>query len=150
MLFKGKYAFLSNFTYVPSGIRHNDIEFKTVENAYQAAKCKHREDMQRFAFMSPGDAKRQGRKVTLRDDWENVKDNVMYDLLSQKFENQEFAEQLKATGNIDIIETNFWHDNYWGLCLCPGCRRRYKPEDQNHLGKILMKIRSELKDNFLI
>lgn len=35
----------------------------------------------------------------------------------------------------ELIEGNYWHDTYWGVCEGVG---------ENHLGKLLMEIRNEL------
>jgi hypothetical protein len=46
-----------------------------------------------------------------------------------------------------IIETNNWHDNWWGDCICgqPKCAEKGK----NHLGKIITSIRDEYNENLL-
>lgn len=70
--FRGQYDFLSNFYYSP--IVCDDLEFPTVEHAFQAAKCLGLEDKKRILdCKSPTIAKRAGRRVPLRPDWESVK-----------------------------------------------------------------------------
>lgn len=144
MIFRGKYAFLSNFTFVPTGIRYNGLKFHTVENAYQAAKCGNIKDMYKFTSIPPEQAKKLGRKITMRDDWNEVKLDIMKELLSQKFACPSLAEQLIATGDSYIAEDNYWHDNYWGICNCPNCIDKFSFDEQNHLGKLLMEIRAKL------
>ena len=53
-------------------------------------------------------------------------------------QNQEIKEKLLATGNSILIEGNYWHDNFWGNCLCSKCKYI---KGRNNLGKILMKRR---------
>lgn len=144
MIFRGKYSFLSNFTFVPTGIRYNGLTFHTVENAYQAAKCSNVTDMYQFTSIPPEQAKKLGRKISIRDDWDEVKLDIMKELLLQKFACPSLAEQLIATGDGYIAEDNYWHDNYWGICNCPNCIDKFPFENQNHLGKLLMEIRAKL------
>ena len=94
--------------------------------------------MKEFTELNPSKAKQLGRKVKLRKDWEEVKTNIMYDICLAKFtQNQDLKEKLLKTGNAILIEGNWWNDTYWGVCNGIG---------ENNLGKILMKIREELKN----
>lgn len=79
--------------------------------------------------------------MQLRKNWEEVKDNVMEEIIKNKFSTPELAAKLKSTGKEELIEGNYWHDNYWGNCTCQKCATI---KGKNKLGKILMKIRSEL------
>ena len=89
---------------------------------------------------SPGKAKRIGRLVQLREDWEDRKLNIMEKALIQKFQIPKLREKLLATGNEELVEGNFWNDTYWGVC---------KEEGENHLGKLLMNIRKKIRDGEL-
>lgn len=132
--FKGEYRWLSNFWLSP--IMFEDLEYPTVENAYQAAKTKG--DRKLFSRCSPRLAKEEGRKVNLREDWDNVKLLVMYELLEYKFlKNTFLAKKLIDTNDIELIEGNTWGDIFWGVCNGKG---------ENHLGRILMDIRKTLKE----
>jgi ribA/ribD-fused uncharacterized protein len=139
--FSGKYSFLSNFH--PSLITIDGIDFPTVEHAYQAAKTDDKEIKQQIANKeTPGRAKRAGgSRGVIKDldhkDWERKKIAVMERLLRIKFQDLTFAAQLKETGDQEIEEGNVWGDTFWGVCLKTGT-------GQNHLGKLLMKIRSEI------
>lgn len=84
---------------------------------------------------SPGEAKRRGRKVTMRDDWKEVKIDIMLDLLQLKFSDPILKQQLLATGNAKLVEGNYWHDNFWGTCRCGRCNNVRK---ENWLGRLLM------------
>src|SRR4051794_31274057 len=82
--FDGEYAFLSNFW--PSPLVRDGITYPTVEHAFQAAKAVDRLERQRIAALpTPGAAKRAGRKVAIRPDWETVKVAMMEDLVRRKF-----------------------------------------------------------------
>src|SRR6266568_5643057 len=111
--FQGRYRFLSNFWITPI-VFGVDI-YKSVEHAYQAAKTNilsERELIQNAR--TPGEAKRMGKTVTLRPDWEHVKTKVMHDLVLQKFSGDPLRAQLLATDNAELIEGNTWHDNFLG------------------------------------
>lgn len=133
--FQGDYRFLSNFYHAPVYLDHE--LYPTVEHAYQAAKTDN--PVQRAAIRrakTPGIAKALGRKATLVSNWNTVKLEVMRSLLFQKFAYEPMRSRLLATGNDELIEGNYWHDYYWGVCNGKG---------QNHLGKLLMQIRERLK-----
>jgi hypothetical protein len=131
--FRYQYDFLSNFS--PCVVSLAAQVYRTVEHAYQAAKCVNSEDEFRVRFApSPGKAKRLGGKVLLRPDWEQVKMTIMADLLWQKFGlNRELRAQLLATGDRELVEGNTWHDTFWGRCGGRGT---------NHLGNLIMRIRA--------
>lgn len=137
--FRGQYSFLSNFS--TCKIRYNGLLFCSTEAAFQAQKCANDEDRISFQFMTASESKQAGKAVTLRADWNLVKDSVMYDLIKIKFLCEPFKSKLIATGDIYIEEGNYWHDNYWGNCYCNRC---VSDVGKNRLGKILMKVRSEL------
>lgn len=134
--FTGKYSFLSNFH--PCNIVFEGKHYTTVEHAYQAAKTldeSHRERTRLLRY--PGLAKKEGRRVVIRDDWEQVKVDIMKRLLLQKFYgNNDLAERLLETGDKYIEETNTWGDKFWGVCDGQG---------KNILGLLLMSIRTELQ-----
>ena len=141
--FDGKFAFLSNF--YPSPITDGNLIFPTVEHMYQAAKTVNIKEYEEIAAAdTPGQAKQLGRKITLREDWEEVKDDIMYQALWLKFSIPEFREKLLATDNEELVEGNNWHDNTWGDCSCERCK---DIKGQNMLGKLLMKVREEIKSS---
>lgn len=142
--FDADYAFLSNF--YEHKFNYNAQTFATSEHAFQAAKCVNVSEAEWVrAANTPGVAKRRGRQISLRDDWELVKDQIMYDILIAKFSDPELRAKLIATGDAELIEGNNWHDNYWGVCSC-GTSRCLNKTGKNMLGKTLMRIRSELSD----
>ncbi len=134
--FHGEHRFLSNF--YPSEVSMYGHLYSTIEHAFQAAKTF---DMaQRYGIRmaeTPGQAKRLGRSVTLRADWETVKIEVMETLLFRKFRGSKvLRDKLLATGTRELIEGNTWGDKYWGVC---------DGEGRNELGKALMRVRDELR-----
>ena len=139
--FKGRYYFLSNFYKAP--VVWNGIKYKNNEAAFQSAKIISGKEM--FANLDPSSAKKLGRKVQLRNDWEDVKDEVMYEICKAKFsQNLGLKRRLLETDNEYLEEgTTGWHDNIWGNCSCEKCKNI---PGENKLGKILMRVREELKN----
>lgn len=132
--FTGKYRFLSNF--YPCSITFENSTYPSVEHAYQAAKTTN--EQLRLRFMEPvttaGEAKKAGRRLKIREDWDNVKIDIMYQLLKTKFKQTKFKKLLLETGDEILIEGNTWGDTFWGIC---------NGEGENWLGKLLMRVRSE-------
>jgi len=162
--FTGVYRFLSNF-YL-SNVVHYVFNYPSVECAYQSAKSYdflHKQNCFAGFYCTNLDqaeycsrwAKKAGRMIptlpklsssisALRTDWDDVKLSIMKDLLEQKFTAQhsltkfdnQLADMLLSTGQSELIEGNWWGDTYWGVCRGVG---------ENHLGKLLMEIRSKLR-----
>lgn len=134
--FTGTYRFLSNF--YPAVVTYEGVAFPSVEHAYQAAKTHNltlRRTIARYRYAA--DAKRAGKNLPLRDDWELVKRDTMRTLLAKKFAvGSGLADQLLATGDEMLVEGNWWNDTYWGVCDGVG---------QNWLGVLLMQRRTELQ-----
>ena len=134
--FRGRYFFLSNF--FNSAVTYNGITYRNNEAAFQAQKTLDKEKQKEFAFLEPAPAKRAGRKVKLRSDWEKVKFGIMYEICESKFtQNPELAKMLIATGDEELVEGNNWGDTVWG---------KVNGKGQNNLGKILMQVRDKLKE----
>jgi len=132
--FRGKFHWLSNF--YSCSVHYEGLTFGNTEAAFQAAKCLDMKERERFFGLSGGQAKRLGRRVELRSDWETVKIEIMRQVLKSKFtHNPELREKLIATGNTELIEGNNWNDRFWGVCRGVG---------KNHLGKLLMEVRAKL------
>ena len=86
-------------------------------------------------------AKRAGRTVTMRRDWDDVKLSAMRYLLRQKYApGTPHARALLATGDAEIVEWNYWHDREFGRCSCDRCGG----QGRNELGRALMRVRAEL------
>jgi len=139
--FRGRYTFLSNFFGSP--VIHENILYPSVEHAYQAAKFPPEEREQFTSLsMSAGGAKKKGHGVG-GPDWRTKTLPLMTMLVRQKFSIPTLREFLLDTGDEDLCEGNYWHDNFWGDCNCgrPECAGA----GLNHLGKILMQVRKEAR-----
>lgn len=135
--FRGEYAFLSNFYKVP--ILYKGLWYKSSEAAYQAQKCLYKNQRKEFCNLESGKAKRLGKKVKTRSDWEEVKISIMRDIIFTKFSMYEGLKQkLLDTENQRIIEGNTWGDTFWGV---------YNGKGKNVLGKILMQVRVKLRED---
>ncbi len=147
--FNEQYFFLSNFFAVAHGIMLDGERYNTVEAAYQAAKTLDLGWRAKIRMLyHPRDAKRMGKRVPMREDWEQVKLQIMEDLLRQKFTDSWLREHLIETHPQELIEGNTWGDKFWGAVweyvYLPESTREYgRWVGENHLGKLLMKIRKE-------
>lgn len=142
--FQGPYRFLSNFYEGLYPIRVGNFEFKTAEHLYQAFKTEDLEEARMIEQLAtPGEAKRAGRTLTLRADWEDIKDRAMEIAVSRKFlSDPELLPLLLKTGDATLVEGNKWHDNYWGECFCTKCEPLPK---LNMLGQVLMALRKDFQ-----
>lgn len=143
--FDGEHAWMSNFYVSPiqAGIQEGTIVYNTVEHFYQAMKSQDTKVHAKIASLPhPGQAKRYGSKIELRPYWEDVKLEFMHRALQAKFRYPDLREKLLATGNAQLIEGNYWHDNTWGNC---GCKKCVNIKGKNLLGGLLMEIRAHLR-----
>lgn len=138
--FFGDYRWLSNFG--KASVELDGVTYSSVEIAYQAAKwspedrcffesCTSRQSVEYNRTFAPN---RHAPEV-----WDEIKLEVMRFLLEQKFDperNPEQAVRLQATGERELVETNWWGDVYWGRTL--------EGVGENNLGQLLMEIRAEL------
>jgi ribA/ribD-fused uncharacterized protein len=132
--FKGHNFFLSNF-YI-STVVYGGLTFTSSEAAFQSAKVIDLSIKRHFTELSPSEAKALGRLVRLRDDWEEVKYEVMKEIVRDKFNRSNKLKcRLIDTGNAELIEGNTWNDEVWGV---------HNGKGSNWLGKILMEIRQEI------
>lgn len=134
MLFRDQYYFLSNM--YPVMVEYDGYRYKCVESAFQAQKT---DDKLQFVNLDGYKAKKLGRRVQLTtSEWDRVKINIMYRLLLIKFSNPDLAMKLVSTGDVPLIEHNYWHDTFWGVDVRTNT-------GYNVLGKLLMKIRDKKK-----
>lgn len=137
--FTGEHRFLSNFW--PAEVNLQGEAYPSVEHAYQAAKAVDSSERKQFqnVKMTAGQAKRAGRALSARKNWNAVKGVIMGGgLVAQKFcMHEDLAQRLLATGDAVLKEGNTWGDTYWGVC---------EGEGQNHLGRILMGVRQGIRD----
>jgi hypothetical protein len=132
--FSGKYRFLSNFY---PGAGPGQSAYATVEHRFQATKAA---DEKEAAWVrtapTAAEAKRRGRRVRMRADWDQVKIGVMLICIRDKFKDPALRRLLLATEDTHLEEGNTWGDTFWGTVNGRG---------QNHLGRILMQVRSEIR-----
>lgn len=141
--FEKHYAFLSNFSNSP--ITDGNAVFPTVEHYFQAAKTINIDEYEQIVNAStPGQAKRIGKTIALRKDWEEVKEQIMLEALRKKFAIPALGKMLLSTEDEELVEGNTWHDNTWGNCTCEQCK---DIEGQNMLGKLLMQVREEIRSS---
>jgi ribA/ribD-fused uncharacterized protein len=133
--FRGEYSFLSNFQYLEKPLHG----YPTVEHFYQAMKTLDSDERDYIKNHPSKGLKTAASQMTLREDWEVIKLDVMLYGLRFKFSdnNPVLKSKLIATGDLHIQEGNWWNDKFWGVCLKTGV-------GENHLGKLLMQVRGEV------
>lgn len=135
--FVGEYRFLSNFYIV--NVEYGGLTFTSSEAAFQASKSLDYCVRKEFEGLSPGKAKKKGKSIALRSDWDSVKYNIMLNIVYNKFaQNEDIAIKLLDTGDEYLAEGNTWGDRVWGVV---------DGEGNNWLGKILMHVRDMLRKN---
>jgi len=134
------YGCFSNFS--PHTVFLKGKTWLTSEHYFQAQKFAGAplEEQVRMAA-TPGKAAEIGRARSnpLRADWEEVKDDIMRDVVRAKFtQHADLADILLSTGDAVLVEhtanDRYWADGGDGSGL-------------NRLGQILMEIRQELKQS---
>lgn len=137
--FRRDYFWLSNMYENP--IEISGQTFTCAEAAFQAHKVErspYAEWGEGFTGINGYEARKLGRKVRLCKDWEDIKDDVMHFVVKEKFiQHPGLRKLLFDTGNEELVEINSWGDTYWGVC---------NGEGENRLGKILMRVREELRE----
>lgn len=131
----------SNFH--PTSVSYEGLTYPSSEHAFQASKTLDH-DLRMYILRLPTAAasKKAGGAISIREDWDAIRFRVMEEILRVKFSfDSKPGNILMHTGNVLMVEGNYWHDRTWGQCYCP----RHIWEGENHLGKLLMKIRGELQ-----
>lgn len=139
--FTGPHRYLSNFYAAP--ITWNLVVYPTVEHAYQALKTRDPDEQEWVrTALTPAEAKRRGKDIVLREDWNDFRFPLMWQLLVEKFgRHVDLRTKLLQTEDTLLVEGNNWHDTVWGKCHCA----RHRGRGQNQLGKMLMDIRKDYK-----
>lgn len=139
--FQGEYGWLSNFWYFDTPMYYQGLYYSTNEHFYVAMKTDDLDLRRKVSEHPLKGLKRFGNSLPLRPDWEMIKLQVMEYGLRYKFsdKNLSLKNKLLSTGDLFIQEGNMWGDKYWGVCLKTG-------EGENNLGKLLMKIRENIKE----
>ena len=136
--FWGDHRFLSNF--FPVDLVFEGRVYPSVEHAYQAAKSLDGAVRAEIAALPrPGEAKRVADRTDVRPDWtDDLRIDVMSELISLKFETPDLAARLLDTGDAELVEGNNWGDTFWGAV---------DGEGENHLGRIMMAVRASLRSS---
>lgn len=138
MTFSKKYAFLS-------ASHSADFEwdgriYHCIEAAFQSAKSLDPYDRRRISELKGVAAKREGKELKLRRDWDLIKDDVMEEIVLEKFiQHPKLRKKLIDTGDLELVNGNRLQETYWGVDEATGA-------GENKLGKILMKVRELLRD----
>lgn len=136
---KAKYCinWFSNMPTLDEPIVYDGVDYFSVENFYQAMKTKDRETRIKIAAMSPFESKSFARNIEIREDWEDVKIEVMRYGLTHKFSNNYKWKYRLIDYGKPIIEWNNWKDTFWGKCI-------FTKDGENNLGKLLTELREKL------
>ena len=134
----------SNFVPYDVPLEADGIKYCTPEHFFQAMKTEDPD--RRFAIAqvsTPFKAKRLGRAVPLRPNWEDIKVDVMRFAQEHRYRpGTKMLDRLRATTG-EIVEWNDWHDCTWGKCVCSKCQGA----GANLLGRLLMEIRDRYNEN---
>ncbi|WP_138497804.1 NADAR family protein [Nostoc sp. PA-18-2419] len=138
-----QYGCFSNFS--PHDFELDGLYWPTSEHYFQAQKFINTPHVEQIRLIkTPKDAARMGRERTrpLRQDWEQVKDDIMRQAVLRKFQtHMDIKNILLSTGDEEIVE-NSPIDFYWG-CGADG-------SGKNKLGKILIEVREILRRTYSI
>ena len=141
--FDGEFQWMSNFW--PVSLLFDGVRYGSVEQAYQAAKTLNLDERLKIQMTkTPSRAKKQGRSLTVRSDWDAVKIPIMLRLQRQKYRNGRLSERLAATGKRQIFELNAWNDVFWGVVENEGGY-----EGVNAMGQILSLVRDEVGNKII-
>jgi ribA/ribD-fused uncharacterized protein len=140
--FRGEYFFLSNFYIRP--VYYKGHWYKSSEHAFQAQKATNEPDRQYVADANiPADAKRRGREILCRDDWDDVRIPEMGMVVYCKFsQNEWIRNKLCETDDAILIEGNWWHDDFWGMVK----DTQGNWVGTNYLGRITTSVRNIFLD----
>lgn len=130
------YGWLSNFWQAKQ--EDDNFVYPDNEHYYQSQKANDDVFREWIAYAPTAylamQAGRSLRKADMVDSWDSKKDEIMLVGLRMKFtQNEDLKKKLLATGDAELHEDSPT-DKYWGM------------KGQDVLGKLLMKVREELKE----
>ncbi len=144
--FLDSYRFLSNFHKCDIRILEARsggiavITYPSTENAYQAMKYKSFVHKMEIAKLSPRDARKYGQEHPIEvEDWDSNRIIAMKQCIDEKFKDEGLTNLLIYTFPCELVEGNYWKDEFWGVCL-----KDDKWEGKNMLGRILMDKRKQI------
>jgi ribA/ribD-fused uncharacterized protein len=129
---------LSNFSAFT--LNWKGYRFDTSEAAYHFEKFPDHSDIQDLILSAPSAHEAykvaERNKAHRRADWDDIKVDVMRDIIRTKAEQHEYVRlKLLATGERELIEDS-WRDDFWGW----GANR----DGKNVLGELWMELRAAL------
>lgn len=132
----GPCGFLSNF-FPYEIVDESGVVWSTSEHYYQAMKTLNMEERALiWAALDAREAKGLSKKITIRKNWNNIKENVMREALKMKFPvGGPLSQLLIETAPAELCEWAPW-DEYWGMGA--------EGKGQNRLGILLMERRERL------
>ncbi|NRB63767.1 MAG: NADAR family protein [Saprospiraceae bacterium] len=134
-----KYGEFSNFS--PYGIDFDGLYYPTLEHYFQSQKfidSKYSEKIRNVKTPKEASDLGKSRDYKIKDDWDEIKDDIMFTGLTRKFEiHQNLKDLLISTEDLLLIE-NSPFDNYWGIGK--------SGDGFNKLGILLMRIREIVKN----
>lgn len=127
----------------PCPIKYKGRIFPSAENAYQSTRFSDPAVIEKFRYMLPDTAAYKGSamKTTVKN-WADIREEILYKILLEKFKPKGMLEKLRALDYDVIICENNRHDNDLGVCTCPACRMRGNDLAGKAMTKILMNIRA--------
>lgn len=133
----GPYICFSNF--YPAKFVYDGITWACSEQAFMYYKSTDKDYQKKvLATTDPYKVKKLGREADLVSNWDEIKYNIMYEVVLAKFSaNEALREILLSTGDSVIHED--CNDKWWG-------GGPNHPSGRDWLGKILMKVRSKLRE----
>jgi ribA/ribD-fused uncharacterized protein len=146
--FSGQYSGFSNMAILATPFIYQNIAYNSSENFYQAMKTKDMEVRRYVASLPPRKSKTYMRKLKKQNPknilscFDTIKLDVMEYILRFKFNQEPFRSLLLNTGDQEIIEGNYHNDLFWGVDL-----KDSEEPGANHLGRLIMKLRDELKSH---
>lgn len=143
--FADEHRFLLNFARVSGGLTALGMAATSAEHIYQAAKTTNLDERADIISQrSPGKAKQAGERLTLRPNWDQLRLPLMERIVAAKFDpvlHPDLVDGLLATGDAELIKGNNLGDLFWGADSTTWA-------GENHLGKILMARREQLRAVF--
>ena len=140
-----EHRWLSNMSRVV--IKHKGITYPSTENFYQAMKYDEYQKMlgrsmsvrEYIASLSPIESKKFSKENPMTNPkFEENKLLIMKWANYWKYKDPYYRHKLLMTYDAHLEEGNWWNDKFWGVDI-------NTREGENHLGKIIMEIRSEIK-----
>lgn len=139
-------GFTRGFIYLandsPYPIVVDQIYYKTLEHAFQAHKVLSQKKREIIALSPTAEhARSLVENIPTRDDWDDVKLDVLRQLLEVKFNSNQLRPALIETLPRPLINQNTDHDQLWGDCVCS---EHIDEPGQNLLGQLLTELRDRL------